>query len=63
MRNRSRYILQRNDYDMLCSIIDYGTAISEDFCIIDALGAKGGYCDERGCKECIQKWLNKEAVS
>lgn len=60
MKNRSRYIGQRNEYDMLCPIIDYGQALSDDFCIIDALGGKGGTCDEKGCKKCIQDWLNKE---
>lgn len=60
MKNRSRYIGQRNEYDMLCSIIDYAKVLSDDFCIIDALGGKGGTCDEKGCKKCIQNWLNKE---
>ena len=60
MKNRSRYIGQRNEYDMLCPIIDYGQALSDDFCIIDALGGKGGTCDEKSCKKCIQNWLNKE---
>ena len=59
MKNRERYISRRNSYDMLCNIISYGQALDEDFCVIDALGAKGGTC-VNGCEKCIQNWLNEE---
>lgn len=65
MKNRDRYILKVNEYDMLvkiqANIIDGGCC-----CIIEAL--TGGIypckndkmCMLDTCKECIQKWLNEE---
>ena len=66
MRNRDRYILQRNEYDMLC---DLQAAISSGRCqcVIEALTAKEYPCPNdkccmlSTCMECIQEWLNKEA--
>lgn len=65
MKNRDRYILQRNEYDMLC---DLQAAISSGSCqcVIEALTAKEYHCPDDKvcmldtCRECLQKWLNEE---
>lgn len=65
MKNRDKYILKVNEYDMLCSLqAAIGSGLC--FCVIEALIAKDYPCDDDHqcmldtCKECIQKWLNKE---
>ena len=66
MKNRDKYILQRNEYDMLC---DLQAAISSGRCqcVLEALTGKDYPCPEdkccmlSTCMECIQKWLNEEA--
>jgi hypothetical protein len=63
MKNRTRYIIHRNEYDLMCSILDNTTA-----CPIRAVAGiskeeKVKRCLERvreGCKACIQAWLNEE---
>lgn len=70
MRNRSRFIIQRNEYDMMM-----GIAHNTGFCPILALcgeyadnpecrgcGGEIGHCTDidTTCSECIQKWLNEE---
>ena len=66
MKNRNRYILKVNEYDMLVKI--QSNIINGDCrCIIDALmggiylGENGKMCTLGTCKECIQKWLNEES--
>ena len=58
--NRHKYITQRSEFDLMCLIAIYGVTLHEDFCAIEAIGGKGGIC-ENSCQECIQKWLNEEA--
>ncbi len=71
MKNRDRYILKVNEYDMLIkiqeNIMDTGYN-----CILDGITGKKIKCPEemRGkvgamsrlevCGNCIQKWLNEE---
>ncbi len=57
MKNRERYILNVNEYDMLVKI----QAVMAG-CVIEALTGKDYPCpdDLCTCKECIQKWLNEE---
>lgn len=67
MKNRDRYILKQNEYDVLCKIqlaLLYG-----ENCIISALTAKDYSCPkhihgeqrhERCCR-CLQQWLNEES--
>lgn len=66
MKNRDRYILKVNEHDMLMKI--QANIIDGDCCcIIDALtgdiypSEDGKRCTLDACKECIQKWLNKES--
>ena len=61
MTNREKYISKRDEYDLLCLIAIYGVGMNYDFCVLDALRAKGGHC-ENSCQECIQHWLNEEAI-
>ena len=64
MKNRDKYILKANEYDMLCKI--QATMLSHGCCVIDALTDKEYPCPDDKCcmldtcKECIQKWLNEE---
>ena len=60
MTNREKYILKRDEYDLLCLIAIYGINMNNDFCVLDAIRATGGVC-ENSCQECIQRWLNEEA--
>ena len=72
MKNRDRYILKVNEYDMLISMQTNILNISEDspVCIIDLLTGKVNGCPDEMfgdeprlavCSKCIQAWLNKEA--
>lgn len=65
MTNRDRYILKRNERDMLMEIqtaLAYG-----EKCIIDAIAGKVRDCtnysrgDLEVCDKCIQFWLNEES--
>jgi len=68
MTNRDKYILKKNECDVLCGVqlaLLYG-----EHCIISALTAKDKACpayndDEitkyEKCCRCIQKWLNEDA--
>lgn len=65
MRNRKKFITNRNEYDMLCDI-QLGLLHGER-CVLDALTAETNICSSqvgddsyKQCCECIQKWLNKE---
>lgn len=61
MKNRERYILNVNEYDMLAKI----QAVMAG-CVIEALSGEDYPCPDdhvcmlSTCKECIQKWLNEE---
>lgn len=64
MKNRERYILKRNEYDML---MDVQMALAHgERCIIDAITGKERSCanyvkqDLRVCDKCIREWLNEE---
>lgn len=66
MTNREKYILQRNEYDMLrCLQVAFN---SGNKCVIEALTGKEYSCAEdkccmlSTCEECIQRWLNEEAI-
>lgn len=64
MTNREKYILRRNEYDMLMDIqreISYGQK-----CVVVAITRKTWACtnyqkqDKKVCSQCIQRWLNEE---
>ena len=68
MRNRSQYITQRNEYDLMMTIVK-----NTNVCPIYAVSGLPAYIHEetfclivdRGrniasCAECVQKWLNEE---
>ena len=61
MKNRLRFIIQRNEYDMMMDI-----AKNTNVCPILALTGNyrdSGYgCkhDDNKCPECVQEWLNEE---
>ena len=62
MKNRDRYILKWNEYDMLIKI--QATMLSHDCCVIDALTGINSPCDKccmlSTCEACIREWLNEE---
>jgi hypothetical protein len=67
VKNRDKYILQRNEYDMLrCLQVAFSSGMCR--CVIEALTGKEYSCAEdkccmlSTCEECIQRWLNEEAV-
>ena len=61
MKNRQRYILQRNEYDMMLSIAEVART-----CPIVLLTGRipdyySIYCHiPESCKTCFDAWLNKE---
>ena len=65
MKNRDKYILQRNEYDMLVQI-QAAIASQPYLCVIEALAGKDYPCPDdkvcmlSTCEACIQAWLNKE---
>ena len=68
MKNRDRYILKQNEYDMLIKI--QSTMWAEGLCVIDALTGEYQYGEKKerclasidcNCESCIQKWLNEES--
>jgi hypothetical protein len=63
MRNRDKYLLKRNEYDVLCEV--QLALLHGENCILDALTAHTHSCKANtdkhaACCECIQEWLNKE---
>jgi hypothetical protein len=66
MKNRDKYILQRNECDMLVQI-QAAIASQPYLCVIEALTGKDYPCPDDKvcmldtCEECIQNWLNEEA--
>ena len=65
MKNRDKYILKVNEYDMLCKI---QSNIMDGYCwcVIEALTGGSHPCENDKmctldtCKACIQGWLNNE---
>ena len=64
MKNRDRYLNKKNEYDVLIEIEK-----STHQCPIATIGGFEfrkrfarclAYC-KKGCKECVQNWLNEEA--
>ena len=67
MKNRDRYLLKVNEYDLLCRLqVAFGSGLC--FCVIEALTGKDYPCKDDyvcgldTCKECIQRWLNAETI-
>ncbi len=60
MTNRDKYILKRNECDMLVKIQEY-LGNDGQYCVIDALTGSARSCQYDTCEECIQKWLNEES--
>lgn len=65
MKNRDKYILQRNEHDMLVQV--QATIASQPYlCVIEALTGNNYPCPDDKvcmldtCEECIQNWLNEE---
>lgn len=61
MTNREKYIIKRNEYDLLMTIAE---TVDRDTCPIEVIG--GDSCRETSlncddCSDCIQQWLNEEA--
>jgi len=67
MTNREKYITKRNEYDLMITIYE-----GKNFwCPIQIVGGKKPKCLRRrtvggypysDCRNCIQKWLNEEAI-
>lgn len=68
MKNRSRYIIQRSEYDLMMVIVK-----NTNVCPIFAISGLPAYLHDetfcliidskrnlKSCSECIQKWLNEE---
>lgn len=61
MKNRTKYIIKRNEYDLMMAI-----AKNTNCCPIVAITGQypdNGYgCkhDDSKCLKCVQEWLNKE---
>ena len=66
MKNRDRYILKVNEYDLCCRLqVAFGSGLCQ--CVIEALTGKEHYCPNDKvcmldtCEACIHEWLNKES--
>lgn len=74
MKNRDRYIINVNEYDMLISMQTNIVTKCGGYCVIDELTGKVCDCPEdmngkvgeqsrlAVCSKCIQKWLNEEEL-
>ena len=69
MTNRERYIIKRNQYDLMMTIAENISDIGT-FCAIRAVCGRKRPCEYtqskngtlmRDCPSCIQKWLNEES--
>lgn len=71
MKNRTKYIIQRNEYDLLVTmqhnLFDNGYICAIDVitgeinnCPAEMKGKVGRESKLEVCKKCIQKWLNTE---
>jgi hypothetical protein len=69
MTNRERYIIKRNEYDLMLTIADNISGIGT-FCAIRAVCGRKRLCEYtqskngilmRDCPSCIQKFLNEES--
>ena len=65
MKNRDRYLLKVNEYDLLCRLqVAFGSGLCQ--CVIEALTGKQYRCPDDKicmldtCRECIQRWLNEQ---
>ena len=64
MKNRDRYILKVNEYDLAIRL-QVALGGGSCFCVIEALTGKDYHCPDdkvcmlETCKACIQKWLNE----
>jgi hypothetical protein len=72
MTNREKYIIKRNEHDMLMHIYDRTRGnlcplyIISDMTTAEHVARCHRYHDtndyyRRGCAKCVQDWLNKEA--
>ena len=63
MKNRDRYILKANEYDLLIKI--QATMLSNNCCVIEALAGikcpNEKMCMLSTCEVCIQRFLNDES--
>lgn len=62
--NRERYIIKKNEHDLMMTICDN----ANDLCPMQVIGAAQPKCipDKKydfrvNCAECIQRWLNEES--
>ena len=69
MTNRERYIIKRNQYDLMLTIAENISGIGT-FCAIQAVCGRKRPCEYtqskngtlmRNCPSCIQNWLNEES--
>ena len=60
MTNREKYIIKRDEYDLMMAIAE-----AQPCCPINVIGGDWIECENElpfgNCKECIQKWLNDES--
>ena len=66
MKNRDRYILKCNEFDMLTDMNKkILSASNEEYCIMHCLNHKKDIDDKcwfvNSCETCIRKWLNEES--
>lgn len=65
MKNRDKYILKVNEYDLLCKI-QCNIMDGRCWCVIDAITGSRYPCENDKmcmmgtCEACIHKWLNSE---
>ena len=63
MKNRDKYIVKCNEYDMMCRIIKAMT--NGVPCAIKGVSGKTDLNDckkyDGDCRRCVKEWLNQEA--
>lgn len=62
MKNREKYISNRNEYDLLVTMQKYlrEHAVVRVPCVLDMLLGHIKPCTCDDCCHCIQQWLNEE---
>lgn len=65
MTNREKYIIKRNEYDLMMTIASNAQNRWWEYCPIRLIGGGSKVCPKvvikRDCEICVQKWLNEEA--
>ena len=64
MTNRDKYFNKMDPYDLLARMQRYQKEYGRERvpCVLDMIAGQIKPCDGENCYQCIQQWLNEEAL-